>query len=362
MHDTVRRVLSLMPRDSFSLLEILRLCHTCKGMRALITQNHGPILVDVSLDVEQMSSVGGLSMCRFDTEELTYDVHIATTREMLDRLGKFNMSYHVKTLSLDFCHEGYQANLTSNQILGGDCQEKLLFSALQNMRHLQRVNVYNVNLSTALVVGYLSTFTGTEVALVQCGLRMGGDFFNALGRLQTLVLLSLSGNSCLECSGPVNVFGTNLQVLNFSDCVSADVTVLCRGLPTALLELYWNDNHIPEEHTQQLFDWLPSCRTLTSLGLRNTSLCSPDVRALVATVARMPALASLDVASNEFQDDVLALADVMPRLRQFYVSARRCHHAALGSVWCSTRTSGRDDKFCMYEELEREDLDVDVDA
>ena len=363
MHDTVRRVLSLVPRDGFSLRELLRLCHTCKGMRALITQNHGPIAVDVNLDVEQMSSMCGLSASHFDKEELTYEVPIVTTRNMLARLCEFNVNYHVHSLSLDFCHEGYQARLLTSETAGADCHHQVLFSALQSLRHLQRAQIYNVNLSTDLVAAYLPTFTGNELSLVQCGLRMGDDFLNAIGRHPTLALLSLSGNSFVSCVGKVNVLGAKLQVLNCSDCVSADVTVLFGGaLPSALLEVYWNDNHIPEDHRHVLYAWLRTCEGLHTLGLRNTSLCGSDVRALLSALERMPQLTSVDLACNEFREDVLAVAELMPRLRHFYISARRCHHGALGAAWCATRKSRRDDRFCMYEELETEDLDIDVDA
>lgn len=364
MDDTVRRVLSLVPRESFSLVELLRLCHTCKGMRALITQNHGPIVVDVALDVEQMTSVCGLSVCSFDTEDLTYDVPIETTRDMLLRLCQFDVNYHVHSLSLDFCHEGYQAKLTNSATAGADYHHHiLLFSALQSLKHMQRVHIYNVNLSTELVAAYLPTFTGTDLSLVQCGLRIGPEFLNAIGRHQTLGLLSLSGNSFVDCIGRVNVLGTNLQVLNCSDCVSADVSVLFSGGdPSSLVELYWNDNHIPEDHRCAMYAWLTSCANLTTLGLRNSSLCGSDASALLSALERVPRLTCLDLACNEFREDVLAFAELMPRLRQLYISARRCHHAALGVAWCATRKLRRDDKFCMYEELEFEDLDVDVDA
>lgn len=369
MNDTVSRVLSLVPRDAFSLVEILRLCHTCKGMRALITQNHGPILVDVSLDVEQMRSVCGVPECSVDCEELTYDVNIATTRDMMAMMCGFDRKYHVHRLSLDFCHEGYQARLAqtdgSTSVLAAasaaDCHHRVLFSALQSMQRLQRVNIYNVNLSTDLVAAYLSTFAGRELSFVQCGLHMGPEFLNAIGRLETLVLLSLSGNTFLPCTGTVNVVGPNLQVLNCSACVSADVAVLCSGgLPNTLRELYWNDNHVPEDDVPALRAWLSSCQSMSTLGLRNTSLCGTSGRALLATLLPMPQLAYLDLACNEFGEDVLAFAELMPRLRHFCVSARRCHHGALGVAWCASRKCTRDDKFCMYEELEREDIDVDV--
>jgi hypothetical protein len=363
MNDTVRRVLSLVPRDSMSLREILRLCHTCKEMRALITQNHGPIAVDVSLDVQQMIDMCGLSPSRFDTQELTYEVPIRTTRNMLSRLCTFNINYRVLSLSLDFCHEGYQAKLMTSETAGADCHHHVLFGALQSLQHLQRAHIYNVTLSTDLVTAFLPTFTGKELSLVQCGLRMGDDFLNAVGRHPTLALLSLSGNSFVACVGRVNVFGAKLVVLNCSDCVSADVSVLCNGAPPgALVELYWNDNFIPEDHRLVLYAWLSSCASLTTLGLRNTSLCGSDVQALVAALMRMPQLTCVDLACNEFGEDVLAFAALMPPLRQFYLSARRCHHAALGAAWCASRKVARDDRFCMYEELETEDLDIDGDA
>jgi hypothetical protein len=76
----------------------------------------------------------------------------------------------------------------------------------------------------------------------------------------------------------------------------------------------------------------------------------------------MPQLTSADLACNEFREDVLAFAELMPRLRHFYISARRCHHAELGAKWCASRKVAQNDRFCMYEELETEDLDIDVDA
>lgn len=363
MNDTVRRVLSLMPRDSLSLLEILRLCHTCKEMRAMITQNHGPIAVDVSLDIEQMSGICGLSPCRFDTEELTYEVPIETTKSMLSRLCTFNINYHVHSLSLDFCHEGYQARLMTSETARADCHHNVLFSALQSLQHMQRTHIYNVTLSTELVTAFLPTFTGKELSLVQCGLRMGDAFLNAIGRHPTLALLSLSGNSFVSCVGTVNVLGTKLLVLNCSDCVSADLSVLFSGAPPdALLELYWNDNFIPEDHKPLLYAWLSSCASLTTLGLRNTTLCGSDVEALLRALVEMPQLTSVDLACNEFRSDVLAVAALMPRLHHFFLSARRCHHAALGAAWCASRKVARDDRFCIYEELETEDLDIDVDG
>ena len=36
----------------------------------------------------------------------------------------------------------------------------------RSMQHLQRVNMYNVNLSTDLVAAYLSTFAGRELSFV----------------------------------------------------------------------------------------------------------------------------------------------------------------------------------------------------
>lgn len=360
MNDTVRRVLSLVPRDGMSLRELLRLCHTCKEMRALITQNHGPIAVDVSLDVEQMSGMWGLSPSRFDTEELTYEVPIRTTRNMLSRLCLFNVNYHVHSLSLDFCHEGYQAKFMPPN---ADCHHNVLFRALRSLQHLQRAHIYNVTLSTDLVTAFIPTFTGMELSLVQCGLRMGDDLFNAIGRHPTLALLSLSGNSFVACVGKVNMIATKLVVLNCSDCVSADISVLCSSDPPgALVEVYWNDNFLPEEHKPLLYAWLSSCASLTTLGLRNTTLSNSDVPALVASLLLVPQLTIVDLACNEFGEDVLAVAVLMPRLRQLYLSARRCHHAALGAAWCASRKVARDDRFCMYEELETEDLDIDGDA
>ena len=369
MNDTLCRVLSLLPRDGLSLVEIFRMCHTCKGMRALITQNHGPILVDVSLNVEQMRNVCGVPASTFDTEDLSYDVAASTTRGMMAVLCKFDAKYHVHRLSLDFCHEGYQARLAQadgsfGALAAGSaagCHQRVLFTAMQSMQHLQRVNIYNVHLSTDLVAAYLSTFTGRELSLVQCGLQMGPEFLNAVGRQQTLVLLSLSGNIFLPSTGTVNVVGPRLMVLNCSACVSADVAVLCGGgAPNTLRELYWNDNHVPEDDVPALRAWLSSCHSLTTLGLRNSSLCGYSGRALLATLLRMPQLAYLDLACNEFGEDVLAFAELMPRLRHFCVSARRCHHGALGVAWCASRKCTRGDKFCMYEELEREDLDIDT--
>jgi hypothetical protein len=82
----------------------------------------------------------------------------------------------------------------------------------------------------------------------------------------------------------------------------------------------------------------------------------------VASLLLVPQLTIVDLACNEFGEDVLAVAVLMPRLRQFYLSARRCHHAELGAAWCASRKVARDDRFCMYEELETEDLDIDGDA
>lgn len=363
MNDVIRRVVSLLPRDAFSLREVLMLCHSCKDMHALLTLNHGPVLVDVSLDVRQMCEMSLLCPCRFDSIEQTYDVTIDTTRELMSRLFRFDLRYKIHSLCLDFCHEGYQANLSSvtTGMRAGppSLHEYFIFSAFQNMRYLKSLHIYNVNLNAELVANYLSTFTGQELSLVQCGLQMGDAFFGALGRVDTLRVLCLSGNSFAPVTG-VAVFASNLQVLNCNDCVSADIRVLCGArVHRTLVALHWNDNYLPDDQKMMLYTWLRSCPTLHTLLLRNTTLRSTDTHALLAALEHLPHLTSLDVASNELQDAVLAFADLMPRLHKFYVSARRCHHVALGTAWGKAVVrSGH--KFVMYEELEEEDIELEV--
>jgi hypothetical protein len=364
MNDDLRRVVSLLPRDAFSLPEVLRLCHSCKGMHALLTLNHGPVLVDVSLDVQQMCDMSLLGPCRFNRREETYDITIDTTRELMSSLFRFDMRYKIHSLCLDFCHQGYQANLSS--VTTGkregppSLHEYFIFSAFQNLRYLQSLHIYNVNLNAELVANYLSTFTGQELSLVQCGMQMGDAFLRALGLVDTLRVLCLSGNSFVTPVSSVSAFASNLHVLNCNDCVSADMRVLCGArVHRTLTALHWNDNYLPDDQKTMLYGWLRTCPTLHTLLLRNTSLVNTDAHPLLAALDCLPLLTSLDVASNELQDAVLAFADVMPRLQAFYVSARRCHHVALGTAWGKTGVRpGR--TFVMYEELEEEDLEVDA--
>jgi hypothetical protein len=238
--------------------------------------------------------------------------------------------------------------------------EYFIFSAFQNLRHLKSLHIYNVNLNTELVSNYLSTFTGQELSLVQCGLQMGDAFFSALALVDTLRMLCLSGNSFLAPIAGVSAFGSNLQVLNCNDCVSADMRVLCGArVHRTLVALHWNDNYIPDDQKLMLYTWLRSCPTLHTLFVRNTTMTSTDAHALLAALEHVPHLTSLDVASNELQDAVLAFADLMPRLHTFCISARRCHHVALGTAWGKTRARPGH-KFVLYEELEEEDLEVDA--
>ena len=363
MNDNLRQVLPLLARDSFSLREVLRLCHSCKGMHALLTLNHGPVLVDVALDVQQMCDMSFLRPCRFDCTDHTYAVTIDTTRQLMASLLQLDVRYKINSLCLDFCHEGYQATLSS--VTGAphgapSLHEYFILSAIGNLRHLKSLNLYNVNLSTEVVSNYISTFTGHELSLVQCGLQMGDAFFAALGLVDTLRVLCLSGNNFLTPVASVSALSSSLQVLNCNDCVSADVAVLCRStVHLTLLALHWNDNYMPDSQKAAFYPWLQTCTSLHTLVVRNTGQLRTDAHALVATLERMPHVTSLDVASNDLHDAVLAFAGLMPRLHVLYISARRCHHVAMGLAWGKSRTRPRD-KFVMYEELEEDDLDVDA--
>lgn len=365
MHDVVFQVLSLLPRDSFTMRDLLMLCHTCKEMHSVITQNHGPIFVDVSLDVQQMQSLSMMKPFQYDTAECTYDLKFSTTRDIMSSLLHFDVKYKIHGLTLDFCNEGYQANLTSvvtsKRADRLSFHEYFIFNALQNMQYLNHIHFYNVNLNTDLVSHYVSTFRGTELSLVQCGLHMGCRFFDAIALVDNLVKLCLSGNRFIENEHIVSAFGTKLQVLNCSDCVSSDIRVLCGArVQNTLLVLHWNDNYIPDDHKTMLYTWLRTCPHLHTLHLRNTRLHTADATALVDTFVDMPKLSSLDVASNEFGHGVLAFVAIIPRMRQFAISALRDHHVHLGMAWGRSKGRLRTDRFRLYEELEIDDLDVDA--
>jgi hypothetical protein len=363
MNDNLRQVLPLLARDSFSLREVLMLCHSCKGMHALLTLNHGPVLVDVALDVQQMCDMSFLRPCRFDCTDHSYTVTIETTRQLMASLLHLDLRFKINSLCLDFCHEGYQATLGSVTGIHGppSLHEYFVLSAVEHLRHLKSLHLYNVNLSTEIVSSYIATFTGHELSLVQCGLQMGDAFFAALGLAHTLRVLCLSGNSFLPPVASVSALSTSLQVLNCNDCVSADVGVLCRSTVHLTLQaLHWNDNYMPASQKAALYPWLQTCTSLHTLFVRNTGQLRTDTPALVAALERMPQLTSLDVASNDLHDEVLAFAGLMPRLSELYISARRCHHVAMGLAWGKCRRTGPRDKFVMYEELEDDDLEVDV--
>ena len=360
----VFQVLSLLPRDSFTMRDLLMLCHTCKGMHDVLTQNLGPILVDVLLDVQQMQSLSLMQPFQFDKSEFTYDMKFSSTRDIMSSLLKFDMKYKIHGLTLDFCNEGYQANLTSvttGKRTDPSFHEYFIFSSLQDMQYLNNVHIYNVNLNTDLLSHYVSSFTGTELSFVQCGLEMGRSFFDAIASVHRLVKLCLSGNRFIENERIGSALGTNIQVLNCSDCVSSDIRLLCRArMHNTLTTLHWNDNYIPDDHKTMLYTWLGKCPNIHTLYLRNTRLHSGDVKALVDTLLSMPNLVTLDVASNEFGHSVLGFVALIPRMRQFAISALRCHHVPLGMAWGKSVGRLRTDRFRLYEELEMEDIDVHV--
>lgn len=361
MLEIVRHVMALLDHKCLDLRDIFILCQTCKDMHAVITENHGPVRVNVVLDVQHMCTAFEIGIWDFNAPDLTYNVDIEHTRKILTTLSTFNVKYRVCGLSMNYCHCGHKARLISTPRTG--CHDTALLTGVQDLRFLQRVDISNVHISTQSVCDYLTTFAGTDLSLVQCGLQVDDSLFAILSRIPGLILLSLSGNAfCLREEVSEVPFRT-LKVLNCSDCVSVDALLLLRmGLHETLEELCWDDNYIADNSKNGLFTWLSTCKRLNRLHLRNTHLLWHDSRDLVQALLCLPDLRCIDLSYNEFKESVDAFIQVMPRLRQLYISVMRGLHAHMIESWRTGRTAAPapGDILHLDDEFELEDLEVDV--
>lgn len=361
MRDSIAHVMSLIHHADLDLCDIFRLCQTCKRMYALLTSNHGPINVNIALDVEHMATVFDTHDWNFNVSDLTYNVEVEHTRHIMSVLSKFNARYRICGLSMNYCHCGHQARLISR----GEtvCHHTFLFTQLGDFASLRRLYISNVQISKESASVYLSTFTGSDISLVQCDLQIDDVLFATLSRIPELILLTLSGNAF--CLDSVSEFAfPKLKYLNCGDCVAVDALLPLRmGIEGVLKELCWDDNYIADNRKHRLFTWLSTCQCMTRLHLRNTHLMAYDACDLSQSLMRLPNLTCLDLSNNEFKESVVSLVPLMPRLRQLSVSVMRGLHEPMTAAWCTGRIGRIEppgDLLNLDDEFELEDLHEDV--
>lgn len=358
MRDHLRHVMSLLDHTHLDLCDIFRLCQTCKGMYELLIQNHGPISVNVALDVEHMSTIFDAHNWNFDVSDLTYNVEVEHTRHIMSVLSKFDARYSIRGLQMNYCHSGHQARLISR----GEavCHQTFLFDQLRGFKSLKRLYISNVQISKESADAYLSTFAGSDISLVQCGMQIDDVLFATLSRIPDLMLLSLSGNAF--CVDPASEFAfPKLKYFNCADCVSVDALLPVRmGIEEVLKEFCWDDNYIPDNHKHRLFTWLSTCQRMTRLHLRNTHLMQYDACDLSHSLVCLPNLTCVDVSNNEFKESVVSLIPLMPQLHQLFVSVMRGFHAQMTASWRIGRIDTPGDMLNLDDEFEFEDLQEDA--
>ena len=358
MHETVRHVMSIISHSDLDIADIFRLCQTCKGMHALLTENHGPINLNVALDVEHMTSLFDDHNWNFSMSELTYNVEVEHTRHITSVLLKFNARYRICGLSMNYCNSGHHARLISR----GDevCHQTFFFAQLADLSSLQRLYISNVNISEEAAVAFLSKFGGTDISLVHCDLQIDDVFFATLSRIPELVLLVVSGNAFCLSSASEFAF-PNLSFFNCADCVAVDALLPLRmGIAENLKEFCFDDNYIADVHKHRLFAWLSTCQCMKRLHLKNTHLMAYDAYDLAQALLCLPNLTCVDLSSNEFGGAVVLLIPVMPQLRQLSVSLVRGFHAQMTASWCIGRIETRGDMLNLDDEFELDDLLEDV--
>lgn len=358
MREDIGNVLSLLNHADLDLCDIFRLCQTCKGMYALLTRNHGPINVNVTLDVDHMATAFESHNWSFNVTYLTYNVEVEHTRHIMSVLSKLNTTFNISGLSMNYCHCGHQAVLMSR----GEtvCHQTFLFKNLGDFKFLKRLYISNVQISKESADVYLSTFMGNDISLVQCDLQIDDSFFTMLSRIPELILLSLSGNAFRLDSDSEFAF-PNLKYLNCGDCVSVDALLPLRmGIDKALKELCWDDNYIPDNHKHRLFTWLSTCQCMTRLHLRNTHMMAWDACDLSQSLMRLPNLTCLDLSNNEFKESVVSLIPLMPRLRELSVSVMRGFHPQMTASWRIGRIETPGDLLHLDDEFELEDVEEDM--
>lgn len=358
MRETIRHVMSLINYTDMTLSDIFRLCQTCKGMHALLTDNHGPIKVNVALDVEHMATVFDAHNWSFNVSDLTYNVEVEHTRHIMSALSKFDARYSIHGLSMNYCHCGHQARLMSR----GEavCHQTFLFMQLVSLRSLQRLYISNVHISPELAGVYFSTFTGSDISLVNCSLQIDDVFFATLSRIPELVMLVVSGNSFCLSSASEFTF-PKLKFFNCGDCVAVDALLPLRmGITEGLKEFCFDDNYIADGRKHRLFAWLSTCQCMTRLHIRNTHLMAYDACDLAQALLCLPNLACVDISNNEFKELVVSFIPLMPRLRQLSVSVIRGFHAQMTASWCIGRIQTPGDLLDLDDEFELEDLLQDV--
>ena len=355
MREIIGHVIALLDHGDLDLCDIFRLCLTCKGMYERLIENHGRINVNVSLDVEHMAAVFDSHNWSFNVSDLTYNVEVEHTRHIMSVLSKFNARYNICGLNMNYCHCGHQAILMSR----GEtvCHQTFLFMSLGAFRSLRRLYISNVHISQESASAYLSTFMGSDVSLVHCGLQIDDSLFATLSRIPELILLSLSGNAFRLDSDSEFAF-PKLKYLNCGDCVAVDALLPLRmGIEEVLKEFSWDDNYIADNHKHRLFTWLSTCQCMTRLHLRNTHLMAYDACDLSQSLMCLANLTCVDLSNNEFKESVVSFVPLMPRLRQLSVSVMRGFHAQMTASWCIGRIETPGDLLNLDDEFELEDID-----
>jgi len=153
---------------------------------------------------------------------------------------------------------------------------------------------------------HLFPFTKNQLVslhLSHCKLAVNSHLLRELASLRNLTSLTLDGNKFHVCDPCFPGFSDKLECLSVAGCRGVRA-VLLASVSKTLQSLVWNDNVMLESEKPFFFAWLADSR-LDSLDVENCGLFPHDAEAFQAAFARMPSLMGLNIAHNEYFENII---------------------------------------------------------
>jgi hypothetical protein len=165
--------------------------------------------------------------------------------------------------------------------------------------------VFNADLFTH-GLRHLFRFTKDQIVslhLSHCKLAINSQLLRELASLRNLSSLTLDGNKFHVWDPCFPGFSDKLESLSVASCRGVRVVLLAQVSKT-LQSLVWNDNVILEAEKPFFFAWLADS-SLRSLDVENCGLYPHDAEDFQAAFARMPCLMGLNIAHNDFFENII---------------------------------------------------------
>jgi hypothetical protein len=289
-------VLFVLPRDILQADRgaLLRLARVRKRLVEDMHLGAGAFALDLHLCTRNVVMVSPYPSCHLACFDRAHIQSVKRLAARFQSIGSLSIDLHRLPRGCNFTNTTQVLDLAFHCIRVGRARELHISHA-----------VFNTDLF-AHGLRHLFPFTKNQLVslhLSHCKLAVNSHLLRELASLRNLTSLTLDGNKFQVWDPCFEGFSDKLECLSVAGCRGVRA-VLLASVSKTLQSLVWNDNVILEAEKPFFFAWLADSR-LDSLDVENCGLFPHDAEAFQAAFARMPSLMGLNIAHNEYFENII---------------------------------------------------------